>query len=271
MLRLPNRSVIALTGPDTIALLERTVTFSLSDWPEREWRLGALLTPQGKIVTDFLAERTSDGVRMDVHEGAVDDLIQRLKRLRLRARVDIVLCTDLLAVTCETSAPDPRHADLPRRLIIPASESHLAPPMDADNWRKLRTGCGVPEWGEDYGAEDVFPTDVNMDVMNGIDYKKGCFIGQEVASRMKRKGGIRKRTVRVTGPLVAQGKALLAPNEIGTITSAEGEEALALMRIDRLAKISEPIMCDGEPVALHIPEWLEKEIAVFKKDGNVSV
>jgi tRNA-modifying protein YgfZ len=210
-------------------------------------------------------------VRLDTPAEAAQDLVTRFTRLRLRAQADIRLCTDLVAVTCEESAPDPRHADLPRRLIIEARESQLAPPMEAASWNRMRIQCGVPEWGEDYRAEEIFPTDVNLDVMNGIDYKKGCFIGQEVASRMKRKGGIRKRTLRISGRTVETGRVLTAPNEIGTITSAEGEDALAIIRIDRLAKVKEPILCEGEPVTLHIPDWLDAEIAAFKGDGNVTV
>jgi hypothetical protein len=254
-----------------LRLLERTITLTTRDWSDGTWRYGALLTPQGKIIADFLAKQDKGAIQIDVHADAADDLITRIKRLRLRAAINIDLCTDLIPVTCENGAPDPRHADLPRRILIPAAEQSLATDMIAAQWSRLRLCAGVPEWGADYRAEELFPTDVNMDVMGGIDYRKGCFIGQEVASRMKRKGGIRKRTVRVSGPTVAKGKTLNAPNEIGTITSAEGHDALALVRIDRLARVSEPILCDGEPAELHIPDWLGAEIAAFKGDGNVTV
>jgi folate-binding Fe-S cluster repair protein YgfZ len=91
MMRFPHRSLIRLTGPDTIALLERTVTNSVKDWAAGEVRYGALLTPQGKIISDYTVLRTDDGVLLDVHEDAAEDLAKRLKMFRLRARVEITL------------------------------------------------------------------------------------------------------------------------------------------------------------------------------------
>ena len=184
MLILPDRAIVSLQGPDTLALLERTVTHAVSDWPVGTWRAGALLTPQGKIIADYLAERTADGVRLDVHAAAAENLIRRMKLFRLRAAVEIDLCTDFVVVADEAGAPDPRcpnDTDLFRRRMVPVREMADAGRLDPARWNLARIGAGIPEWGSDYGAEEVFPTDVNLDVMNGIDYKKGCFIGQEVA------------------------------------------------------------------------------------------
>ena len=228
---IPNRSLLSLTGPDTIALLERTVTNSVANWDVGAVRYGGLLTPQGKIIADYLATRTEDGVLLDVHEDALEDLARRLKMFRLRSDVKIEVREDLQVQQSDAGPPDPRSDALPRRFYMPGGADGVS-----DNYHDLRIAAGVPEWGSDYRAADVFPTDVNMDVMNGIDYKKGCFVGQEVASRMKRRGKIRKRTVLIQGEaLIAGDKVMAGDIPAGTITSTAGPLAHALIRVDRAA------------------------------------
>lgn len=233
MHRLPNRAILSLSGPDTLALLERTVTHTVADWVVGTARYGALLTPQGKVIADYIAHRTADGVQIDVHEDAADDLLKRLKMFRLRSAVEIVRDDGLVSAINVDGVPDPRSAKLPHRSIAAAGEVGDELPR----WDALAIGAGIPEWGRDYRAAEVFPTDINMDVMGGIDYRKGCFVGQEVASRMKRKALIRKRTVRVKGAALTAGAEVRAgANLLGTVTSAAETEGLALIRTDRFAK-----------------------------------
>ncbi len=260
MHRLPHRAILRLTGPDTLALLERTVTHKVMDWPDGEARYGALLTPQGKIIADYIAYRTTDGVLIDVHEDAADDLMKRLKMFRLRSAVEIVRDETLVSAVSDSGAPDPRSAKLPRRVVVASGEA--ASPLDG--WDALTIAAGVPEWGRDYRAADVFPTDINMDLMNGVDYKKGCFVGQEVASRMKRKGLIRKRTVRLRGEGVSPGAELRAGTLVlGEVTSAAAGEALALIRTDRFAKsIADglPVTVNDAPAEIEGAPWLIAEV-----------
>jgi folate-binding protein YgfZ len=235
MHRLPARAILSLTGADTLSLLERTVTHTVADWPSGEVRYGALLTPQGKVIADYLALRTGEGVLIDVHEDAAEDLLKRLKLFRLRAAVDLVRDDTLAAGTSSDGAADPRSAKLPRRVIAPAAGMQEPLP----GWDALAIAAGVPEWGRDYRAAEVFPTDINMDLMGGVDYRKGCFVGQEVASRMKRKGLIRKRSVRLRGAALEAGAEVRAGEAglLGTVTSVAGTgEGLALIRTDRFAR-----------------------------------
>lgn len=255
----PDRAILSLNGPDTIALLERTVTHSVSDWPTGGMRYGALLTPQGKIIADYIAKRTKTGVLLDTHEEAASDLLKRLKMFRLRADVDLQEETGLCSVLADDGQSDPRSNALPRRAIIAKSEAGSL----AQDWNGLRIAAGIPEWGADYRAGEVFPTDINMDVMGGIDYRKGCFIGQEVASRMKRRGKIRKRTLLVQGEALKAGEDILAENPIGQMTSASAHIGLALIRIDRMVAAemaNTPLTCQGEPVIVGKPAWLTEEI-----------
>lgn len=266
-MRLPHRKLIRLTGPDSLALLERTVTNSVADWAEGDMRYGALLTPQGKIIADYLALRTRDGVLLDVHEDAAEDLMKRLKMFRLRAAVDIDVTEKLAAVIVGDIQRDPRDTELPGRDYLPLSEAGQV--MSEADWSAKRIAAGVPEWGDDYRAADVFPTDINMDMMHGIDYRKGCFVGQEVASRMKRKGKIRKRTLKVSGEALAVGADVLADAPIGTVTSMSGTIGLALIRTDRLARAEQDgksFTCNGSPVRFDLAPWQRLEINAQLED-----
>lgn len=255
MILIPNRSILSLTGPDTLSLLERTVTHTVSNWATDEVRYGGLLTPQGKIIADYLATRTADGVLLDVHEDARDDLARRFKLFKLRADVKIEPREDLRVLQSDAGSPDPRSPVLPRRFIMPASADGIS-----EDYHSLRIAAGVPEWGSDYATANVFPTDVNMDAMTGVDYSKGCFVGQEVASRMKRRGKIRKRTVLLRGDHLSSGdKVMAGENPTGEITSSAGPLALARLRIDRAA--GKTLHVSGQEVSLEASDWLQSEMA----------
>lgn len=233
---LPYSACLQLTGPDTIQLLERLVTCRVDTMSLSEQVPGALLTPQGKVIADFLLTRTDEGCDLLTSAQAVADLEKRLKMFRLRADVQIA------------------HIDLPDVLF-----DHAA-----------RIEAGQPAFGHDFTASDVFPTDINLDVLGGIDYKKGCFVGQEVVSRMKRRGKIRKRTVRLSGQSLAAGQDVRAGEILlGQITSAADDNALAIVRIDQLnkaLKAGTPIEADRKPVKPALPDWLTDEMEALAHD-----
>ncbi len=264
---LPHRAILGLTGPDTLALLERTVTHTVADWPTGEARYGALLTPQGKVIADYIAHRTADGVLIDVHEDAAGDLMKRLTMFRLRAAVEIAQDSGLVPALDAGGVPDPRTPELPRRSVVAASDA-IGP---LPGWDALAILAGVPEWGRDYRAAEVFPTDINMDLMGGIDYRKGCFVGQEVASRMKRKGLIRKRTVQVRGNALSAGADVRAgAGLLGTVTSADMGAGLALIRTDRYARTltgEEALTVNGEPASIEQAPWLMAELKSLMEAG----
>lgn len=255
MKAIPHRTVISLTGPDTLALLERTVTHTVTNWETGEMRFGGLLTPQGKIIADYLAVRTDDGVLIDIHADAQEDFAKRLKMFRLRADVQIEPRDDLSVLETGSGMPDPRHSELPSRLIAPKTTDNISTDHHA-----RRIAAGIPEWGSDYRSSEVFPSDVNMGVMGGVDYSKGCFVGQEVASRMKRRGKIRKRTVLVRGKELSAGQQIMAGElPVGKVTSSAGSIALARIRVDRAA--GKTLSVNEHVVKLDVPEWLEIEMS----------
>jgi tRNA-modifying protein YgfZ len=157
-MRLSHRRVIALTGPDTIAMLERLVTNNTSDWQAGTMRPGALLTPQGKVIAEYLALRTADGVYLDVAETAADELAKRLKLFRLRADVAVEPAGDLAVAWApdafEASVADPRAPGGGHRGLRPAAELGDG---DVETYHARRVAAGLAEQGVDFDASGVFP------------------------------------------------------------------------------------------------------------------
>lgn len=243
--RLADRAVIEITGPDARSFLQRVITHGPENVSPDRAVFSALLTPQGKIIADFfIFDNGQDGLLLDIPTPDTDDLIKRFSLYRLRSKAEISKREDLavaaglgtgeeeLKTVAISFAPDPRSDRLGIRAIVPAGG-----PVDMDQYEYTRILAGLPEYGKDYRTSEVFPTDVNHDLMNGIDYKKGCFVGQEVASRMHRKGGVRKRTIvlEFEDGAPAAGQPVMAGDvTVGEITSRSDHHALARVRVDRL-------------------------------------
>ncbi|MEL6414189.1 MAG: folate-binding protein [Pseudomonadota bacterium] len=287
---LPHRAVLSLAGPDTITLLERLVTNATDNWAPGETRYGALLTPQGKVIADYLAIRTAEGVLLDVAEAHLDELAKRLKMFRLRSKVEIEHLEEVFVVAGTEDAPEgvrpisgAQHVYLDSRYAggrlrgLATKESWAAwygyhpaewsRPIDVYHRDRIRHG--VPEQGFDFGSAEVFPSDINMDVLGGVALNKGCFVGQEVVSRMHRRGKIRKRSLTVELPAnleAISGSDILAPAPIGNLTSSEGPLGLARLRIDRWTKAEASCAAatiDETPVIITKPDWLEAELAAM--------
>jgi len=248
---LSDRSVIAITGKDTRDFLQRVITTDMKNCLPGTVIPGALLTPQGKVVCDFLIHGREDGVWIDVWSSAAVALTKRLALYRLRADAAIELRDDLHVVS-GMGAADPRSPDLPHRMIT----TDIPEQNGTDRQSALEIRAGIPAFGRDYETAEIFPTDVNLDLMGGIGWKKGCFIGQEVLSRMKRRGNIRKRSAGVTaeGQSIERGQSILADDKpVGTVTSADGANGIARLRLDRLAAAENRATIDGKGLAIQLP------------------
>jgi tRNA-modifying protein YgfZ len=259
---LAHRTIISVSGPDAEAFLNGIVTVSTLGLAEDEFHYGALLTPQGKIIADLLLTRQGEAILIDCAASVAPALIKRLSLMKLRAAVTITERPDL-GVTVFAGAPDPRNPDAPHRHIGPRG-----PGSDPAPYHAARIAAVVPEQDFDFVAEEVFPADINMDLANGIDFRKGCFVGQEVVSRMKRRATARRRTLRLAvAPGTQPGVPVLANGfEIGMLTSVSGGAALARVRIDRLAESQlkgEVITANVSPVTFDAPAWLAGELAAL--------
>jgi len=262
-IHLEDRATFACTGADAHHFLENLVTCVVGEKPA----FGALLTPQGKILFDFFLTSIENGFRFDCASGQRDDLIKRLGFYKLRAQVDLqpldemVVCGWNDAKRPDHAFDDPRLAALGWRTYLPQTDSV---PND-EKWHAHRIATGSPELDHDAEPGSVFPHDMSMDQFSsgsGVAFDKGCYVGQEVVSRMQHRGTARSRFVRVenTQILPSTGSELMVGDRtIGTMGSVSGTQGLALVRLDRAAtamKDGIPIAANGIPVTLTLPDWV---------------
>lgn len=261
--RLDHRAVLSVTGADAETFLNGLLTQSTLGLQTGERRYAALLTPQGKIIADMIVERTTEGFLLDIDASIAPALLKRLTMFKLRAQV-VIAARDDLAVTAFEGSPDPRSPSAPHRKY---GVRNSALPSDADAYHAARIAAGLPEQGADFGTEEVFPADINMDLLDGVDFRKGCFVGQEVVSRMKRRGASRRRTLSAHVFGASPGPILANDFEIGVFTSAAGSAGLARVRIDRLAEAEaagQTLTVNGAPVTFVKPIWLTDELAALQ-------
>jgi tRNA-modifying protein YgfZ len=255
---LPDRGAVKLNGDDARHFLNNLVTAELAELKPGTACFAGLLTPQGKIVADFLVTEApaghGGGLLLDCPKPLAAQLATKLNFYKLRAKVTVENLTDQLGVLAvwggqpqmmpELAYPDPRNGELGIRVIVPQELAEKlagvlgAELVAADNYEQHRIVCGVPSGGSDFIYGDAFPHETNMDRLHGVDFDKGCYVGQEVVSRMQHRGTARTRTVRliVDGPLPETGSDVMADGKsVGKLGSARSGHALALLRIDKVS------------------------------------
>ncbi|HLZ77455.1 folate-binding protein YgfZ [Phenylobacterium sp.] len=265
---LPSRALIAVSGADWRDFLQGLITQDVETLKPGEARFGALLTPQGRLLYDLFVVGREDGCWLDVlaeHRAAI---LQRLTMYRLRAKVVLELDETPVSILYGPKAAvgegwvaDPRLPDLGWRGYGAAAPAGATVADEAArDARKLELGVPGPA---DWGSDKTYPIEANFDLLNGIDFKKGCFVGQETTSRMKRRGQIKSRMLPIAfeGPAPAVGAEVLAGElRAGVVTSAGVGRAIALMRLDRADGAS--LRVDGRPVTLERPAWLSAALGV---------
>ena len=275
---LPDRSVIKVAGEDARNFLNGLITTDVDRLKPGLGRFGALLTPQGKIIVDFLITEVpaghGGGFLIDCPKALADNLATKLKFYKLRAKVTVenldlgVLAAwgGQLAAQPDLAFTDPRHGELGSRILIPEdlkqklSDLIGAELVDAADYEAHRITLGVPRGGLDFMYSDAFPHETNMDRLAGVDFDKGCYVGQEVVSRMQHRGTARTRSVKVLlddlSPEV--GVSIMAGDKsVGTMGSSAQGKGIALVRIDRVADAldaGQPLTAGGLPLTLAEPE-----------------
>lgn len=274
---LPDRGVIAISGQDSESFLENLLTQSVFQLSSGEARFAALLTPQGKIIADGFVVRAGNGFLFDCPKALVHDMIRKLTLYRLRANLvisDLTAERDVIAGWDEDTPQvsdaniaftDPRYANLGWRMIAEkGSVVTLTDRASAEEYRTHRVICGIPEGGKDFPYSETFPHEADMDQLGGIDFKKGCYVGQEVVSRMQHRGLARTRAVPVLfadGIAPPDGTAAEAQGKlIGTIGShAPGGRAIAILRLDRVEEAlaaGAPLAAGGLAFSLETRPWI---------------
>jgi folate-binding protein YgfZ len=278
---LPDRGVLKIVGDGARNFLHGLITADVLELASGTARFCALLTPQGKIIADFIVTeapaKDGGGFFLDVPRAVSAALVTKLNLYKLRAKVLIEDLSGLLGVLAVWDGgeipkqglayADPRLPSLGARAMLPphlakAAAAELgAEFVDAGQYEAHRIALGVPQGGVDFSYGDAFPHESDMDQLGGVDFKKGCYIGQEVVSRMEHRGTARTRAVpvRYDGAAPQAGASVMAGGrQIGTMGSAADGRAVALLRLDRVSDAmsrGEQLSADG--VAIHVikPEW----------------
>jgi len=264
--RLRSRALIALGGPDWRDFLHNLISQNVETLAVDEIRFGALLTPQGKVLYDLFLIGREDGCWLDVAAEHRDVILQRLMIYRLRAKVTIAPDEAEVAVLFgQGEAPgegwlaDPRLPDLGWRgygLTPPAGATE----GDEADYAAFARSLGVPG-PADWGIEQTYPIEANFDLLNGIDFKKGCFVGQETTSRMKRRGTVKTRFLPIAfeGEAPAPGAEVLAGDlRAGQVLSGASGLTMASLRLDRIEGAD--LTVDGRPVRVARPDWFEQAL-----------
>jgi tRNA-modifying protein YgfZ len=249
---LRDRGVIKLAGAEATGFLQRLITNSVLNIPQGESRFSGLLTPQGKLMFDFfvvpLPEGAEAGYFFDCVGAQAGDLVKRLNLHKMRAKIAIEDKSESLAVAAifggeapagleGLSYRDTRAPGMGLRIIAPREALVQLKDDGEAAYEAHRIVQGVPKGGVDFAYGDAFVHDVNLDLMNGVDFKKGCYVGQEVVARVHFRKSARKRIAKIhlDGPVPEPGTQLMAGDtNIGRLGSTAGAEGLATVRLDRL-------------------------------------
>ena len=275
---LPDRGVVKVSGEDARNFLNGLVTTDVTLLRPGLGRFGALLTPQGKITTDFLITEASaghgGGFLIDAPRALAAGLAAKLGFYKLRAKVAVENLSDSLGVLAvwdgepaikpDLTFAEPRHPALGWRILVPEELKQKvadligAELVDSDGYEAHRISSGAPRGGLDFMYGDAFPHETNMDRLHGVDFDKGCYVGQEVVSRMQHRGTARTRTVKIILDDFSPepGATILAGDKpVGTMGSTAGKHGLALIRTDRVSDALDaglPLTAGG--LAIHLAE-----------------
>jgi tRNA-modifying protein YgfZ len=271
---LPDRMVVRVAGSAARGFLQGLITNDIDKARHDSAVHAGLLTAQGKILFDFFVVPAGDGFLLDVAKPKAAELVQRLGFYRLRAQVEIAE-DSFFTVAAAWGAPpglpdsaiayaDPRMPELGLRILLRANTNvgDLGCALASeDEYHARRIAVGVPEGGRDYAFGDTFPHEAMFDQLAGVDFKKGCFVGQEVVSRMEHRGTARKHIVGVEGerPLPPSGADITAGGTpIGKLGSVNGRSGLALLRLGRAEEAHAgglPLRAGEVTITLRIPAW----------------
>jgi folate-binding protein YgfZ len=273
---LPDRGVVKVSGEDARVFLDGLITTNVELVAPGIGRFGALLTPQGKIIVDFLVTEAPDahggGFVFDVPLALAQAFATKLGFYKLRKKVTVENLSSQLGVmaawggtpakTPELAFADPRDPQLGWRIFVPddlvdeTATALGADVTDSETYEAHRIASGAPRGGVDFIYGDAFPHETNMDRLHGVDFDKGCYVGQEVVSRMQHRGTARTRTIRVRldGSVPEIGLPVIAGDKpVGTMGSSANGVGLALLRTDRVSDALDaglPLTAGGLPVSL---------------------
>ena len=276
------RQVFRVGGAEATDFLQALITTNVETLAEDQTCAGALLTPQGRVLVDFMISRTEDGFLIECDAGRADELFTRLRRYRLRRPIELTRETELAVwVIWGIDSPpagarhdtrrDTRHPDLGWRMI--AAQDAFAQdtgvdiaPAAIENWHRLRIAAAVPQGPVDLVPERALMLEAGLDRLGALDFQKGCYVGQEVTARTHYRGLVKRRIApfAVTGAGCAPGATITSDGKaLGTVLSTvcgpEGGMCLAAMKLSdlhRLQDSGDAVDIDGATARLALPDWM---------------
>ncbi|AXA42147.1 YgfZ/GcvT domain-containing protein [Rhizobium leguminosarum] len=262
---LNDRSLLLVSGAEAQSFLQNLITTDITSLGADEARPGALLTPQGKILFDFMIWQDGDGYMIETDAGQRDSLLKRLTMYKLRAAVTLAPSTEE-GVTVSWSEDAEGSQGVQDSRFAKAGVTLIRRPGKHGDGKEalydaLRISHGIVTSGSDFALQDAFPHDVLMDFNGGLSFRKGCYVGQEVVSRMQHRGTARRRVVTVSAAttLPETGTEITAGGKpVGALGSVEGGSGLAIVRIDRAGAAmaaGTPLLAGETPVSLVLPAW----------------
>jgi len=281
------RRIIRVTGDEAPDFLQSILTANVETLAEGAVRPGALLTPQGRVLSDMMILRMTDGFLLDCDATRADDLFTRLRRYRLRRPITLEQLDSHHvwlgwngAAMPDGAAADPRHPALGWRWIgaegaAPQTGAQIAPVND---WHAARITAGVPQGPEDLQPERALMLEAGLDRLGAVDFDKGCYVGQEVTARTHYRGLVKRRIV----PLIINGAVPRPGSDVREGTAPLGRvlsraatdggavclAAMKLSDIHRLMEDASSLTADGHSARLAIPDWMLPLPAPSKTDGG---
>lgn len=261
---LPSRGVIEVTGDDRVTFLQGLVSNDVTQAAPGQAVWTALLSPQGKWLSDFFILADGERLLLDCPKSHVEMVLAKLSRFRLRSRAALRDVSDLLQVSVAwggtpalpdgvIAAPDPRLPEAGWRIL---SGEELAATADAAAWDSHRIALGLPD-AADMDSDRTLLLEVGFDELNGVSWSKGCFMGQELTARTKYRGLVKRRLVPVAADveLPPHGAPVLRDgHEVGQLRSTAGRSALAMLRLDALD--GGPLTCGDARLTVRLPGWM---------------
>ena len=285
---LDERGIVAVSGPDARSFLQGLVSNDMAAVSPRRAVWAAFLTAQGKYLHDFfIAEVAGSTFLLDGKAARLDDLVRRLRLYRLRSQVELARRDDLAVAAVHGSGAtqafglpdsagaaaifgdgltfvDPRLAAagvrvvLPRPVVVRALTIMGLLPADSAAYHRMRIGLGLPDGSRDMIVDKSVLLEGGFEELNGVDFNKGCYLGQEVTARTKHRGLLKRRLlpVGVDGPLPVPGTPVLSDgHDVGEIRSGSDGMALAFLRLDALAA-DPPLLAGSARLTPRPPDWL---------------
>ncbi len=266
---LSDRALLRIGGPEARPFLQGLVSNDVDKVGPTQAVYAALLTPQGKFLHDFFIYERDGALLLDVESARRDDLAKRLKLFKLRSKVTMEPADDLVVVAAwgegaeRAGTADPRLIEAGARLVLPKGETPAGlTAADAAAYDAHRLSLGLPDGSRDMEVEKSVLLECGFEELHGVDFDKGCYMGQELTARTKYRGLVKRRLmpVAIEGAAPAPGTPItLDGRDAGEMRSARGSAGIALIRLDALEKAridGRPLMAGETPLAAWTPSWM---------------